>query len=255
MKRTPSILLLFAASTLLSFSGTPTDILVHVLANDAKLMGTSMGGAWVTVRDLKTGEILSQGKHAGSTGDTNLIVKQPKQRGEDRFPGEAPAVYKDTIELSRPTLVEITAEGPLVYPHAMQKASVTTLLLPGKHLKGEGVVLNLHGFVVDIMSPESVDSVKAGEAFTIQASVRMMCGCPTSPDGLWDSNDFEITAHLIQNDEVIQSAPMKYAGKTNIYSVEITAPGDAGSVEVLITASDKSKANFGMDQMMMRVSE
>lgn len=255
MKHVTTILIFFAASNLLNVSATPTEILVHVLANDAKLMGSSMGGAWVTVRDLKTGEILSQGKHAGSTGDTNLIIKEPKKRGEDRFAGEAPAVYKDSIDLERPTLVEISAEGPLAYPHAMQKASVTTLLLPGKDIKGEGVVLNLHGFVVEIMSPESVDAVKAGAAFTLQASVRMMCGCPTSPDGLWDSNDFEITAHFIQDDKIVKSAPMKYAGKTNIYHVEITAPDRAGSVEVLITASDESKANFGMDQMTMRVSE
>lgn len=254
MIRIAMTMMLLTASTLVTFAGTPTEILVHVLANDAKLMGTSIGGAWVTVRDVKSGEILSQGKHEGSTGDTDLIVKEPVKRGENRFPGDSPAVYQDVIELSKPTVVEISAEGPLGYPHSMQKASITTLLIPGKNMTGEGVVLTLNGFVVDLMAPESVDSVKAGEPFTLTTSVRMMCGCPTSPGGLWNSDDFEITAFLLRNDEVVSSAPMKFSGKTNIYTVEMKAP-TSGSLEILITASDESKSNFGMDLTIIRVSD
>ncbi len=254
MKPIFSILLLLLVSSQLVHAATPTNVIVHVLSNDAKLIGTSMGGAWVTIRDVKTNEILSQGKHIGATGDTNLIVKQPKKRGAERFSGESPAVYKDTLSLERPTVVEITAEGPLAYPQATQKATVTTLLIPGNHMTGEGVVLTLHGFIVDIMAPEPVDSVKAGNDFTLTASVRMMCGCPTSPGGLWDSNDYEITAHLIQNEEVVGSTQMKFSGRTNIYQANMKAPSKTGSIEVLITASDVKKTNFGMDQMTLKVN-
>ena len=50
--------------------GIPTTVKVSVIAHDGKLMGSGVGGARVTIRDLDTGEVLADGLHEGGTGDT-----------------------------------------------------------------------------------------------------------------------------------------------------------------------------------------
>ncbi len=227
----------------------PTTIVVHVLAHDAKLIGTSVGGALVTIRDRLNGKILAQGKQLGETGSTEIIMKKPHQRGENRFAGEDSPAFVATVLLENPTIVEVAAEGPLGFPQAMQKSTKTLLLVPGKDLTGEGIVLTLHGFIVDIMSPESVDSFTAGEEIPVKASVRMMCGCPTEPGGLWDSSQYEIKAQLIENNMITQTASLEYSGRSSVYEGTLQAPmlgeSEKGSAEIHIVASDPAKANFG----------
>ena len=46
--------------------------------------------------------------------------------------------------------MEITAEGPLGTPQAMQRAVRTTWLVPGQHVTGDGIVLELLGFTATL---------------------------------------------------------------------------------------------------------
>ncbi|MBT5659166.1 MAG: hypothetical protein HOJ02_03315, partial [Rhodospirillaceae bacterium] len=63
-----------ALAALLLWAGTasaePTRLTVRVMAKDAKFIGTSIGGARITIRDVDTGELLAQGVTEGSTGNT-----------------------------------------------------------------------------------------------------------------------------------------------------------------------------------------
>ena len=52
----------------------PTDIIIRVLAKDAKFIGMETGGAKVILRDADTGEILAQGVTSGGTGNTPKIM-------------------------------------------------------------------------------------------------------------------------------------------------------------------------------------
>jgi hypothetical protein len=235
-----------------------TKVLVHVLSKDAKIIGSGVGGTLVTIKDIQTGKILSQGKQLGGTGDTNTIVREPNIRGSNRFESNSPANYTAMLDIDKPTIVEITAEGPLGFPQSIQKSSKTTLLLPGKHIDGEGIVLTIHGFIVDIMLPNSIDTVRQGEPFQVVSSIRMMCGCPTNPKGLWDCEKWDITAHMIKDDKIIQSAPMKFSGQTSIYETEFKAPNlqegnSRQSIEIQVTCSDSTMANFGMDKTIINV--
>ena len=54
--------------TLSAAQAEPTEIVVRVLGNDSKFVGTSMGGMRVTLRDAQTGEILATGLTQGATG-------------------------------------------------------------------------------------------------------------------------------------------------------------------------------------------
>jgi len=57
-------------------------VIVHVTANDAKVIGSGVGGAFVRIKNLETGEVLAQGKHLGGTGETDRIMVRPHRRGE-----------------------------------------------------------------------------------------------------------------------------------------------------------------------------
>lgn len=144
---------LLLAALPLPVEAAETAVTVRVLSRDAKFIGTSMGGARVTIRDADTGELLAEGTTSGSTGDTGRLMTAPRERGEGlATPGAA--AYETTLDLHRPTLLEITAYGPLAQRQSAVSASTTRWAVPGKGLAGgDGVVLELAGFVVDVLAP------------------------------------------------------------------------------------------------------
>lgn len=220
----------------------PTRILVRVLAHDAKLIGSGVGGARVVVRDAETGEVLAEGEHRGGTGDTGLIMREPQERGATIYGTEGAAEFVVTLDLEESTVVEITAEGPLDTPQSMQRASKTLLVVPGFDFVGEGVVLRLYGFRVTLDTPASVEP---GGEIAVHSTVRMMCGCPTEPGGLWDTNDYTILARLHREGEVVAEKPMEFTGETSNYAATFAAPDTAGSLQVEVIAVDPGKANAG----------
>lgn len=130
-----------------------TRVTVRVLSKDAKLIGSSMGGARVTIRDADTGELLADGVTEGSTGDTGLLVVEPRPRYAD-LGTEGAAGFEAVLDLDRPTRVEVTAYGPLAQLQAAVSAGTTQWIVPGKHLTGPGsVLIELSGFVVDVLEP------------------------------------------------------------------------------------------------------
>jgi hypothetical protein len=229
----------------------PTDIVVRAIANDAKIIGSGVGGAHITIRDAKTGATLAEGVQEGSTGDTGAIVRNPRTRGTTIFDTEGAGAFRATLSLVRPTLVEIIAEGPLKTSHATQRASKTVLMIPGEDLTGEGVQLVLNGFTVVIQAPTS-GVVDAGQSIDVQANVTMLCGCPTQPGGLWDADDIRITARLLQGTTVVSESVMSFTGKSSTYAATLTAPA-SGQAELQIIAVDAGKANTGMANMEVRV--
>ena len=151
-----------------------TNVIVRVVSKDAKVIGSGVGGAFVRFRNLESGEILAQGKQEGGTGDTERIMVQPRRRGEPVYATPDAAFYQAEILLDKPTQVEIIAEAPLAYPHALQKGSKTITLIPGKHILGEGLIIELNGLIVNILSPSEKENLKGGEAVSVRAEVRML---------------------------------------------------------------------------------
>jgi hypothetical protein len=99
---------------------------------------------------------------------------QPHKRGEPLYGTPDAAFYQAEILLDKPTQVEIFAEAPLAYPHAVQKGAKTITLIPGKHILGEGVVIELNGLIVNILSPSTEGSLKKGEEVLVKVEVRML---------------------------------------------------------------------------------
>ena len=151
-----------------------TKIIVRVVSKDAKVIGSGVGGALVRIKNLETGEILAQGKQDGGTGDTDRIMVQPHKRGEVLFGTPDAAFFQAEIPLDKPTQIEIYTEAPLAYPHNIQKGSKSLTLIPGKHILGEGIIIELNGLIVNILSPPSKESLKKGEKILVRAEVRML---------------------------------------------------------------------------------
>jgi len=175
MKGKPAILFLalLLASTFALGHVTPTKVRVRVVSRDAKIVGTHVGGALVTITDLETAKILARGTQLGGTGDTNLIIKESRVRDGKVFDTEGAAYFETVLMLEKPTRVEISAEGPLNFPQSIQRSSKTLWLVPGTDFVGEGIVLELHGFILEIQKPELASVIKTGQPADVQIRLAM----------------------------------------------------------------------------------
>jgi len=236
---TVGTLLAAAAPAVAQSSGAETHVLVHVRAHDAKLIGDAVGGARVTITDAGTGEVLATGITTGGTGDTHLLIQEPHERYGNFMDTPGAAGYRATFSLTRPTVVEISAVGPLNYPQATVRASKTLLLEPGADIGGNGIVLDLQGLIVEVLDapPTSTDA-----GVTVRARVRMLCSCATEPGGLWTVE--RVTARLMDGDEVVAEAPLQYSGQTSTYGGTVPSPRP-GAFTLVVEAADTDGVNFG----------
>lgn len=242
MLRATALLLFLVSTATLSASATvPTSVTVRAVSRDAKVLGDGVGGARITIRDLDTGRILATGIQTGGTGETKRIMQEPRARGAVIYGTDGAAAFRATLDLAGPTRVEISAEGPLKYPQAVQRTSTTMLLLPGRNVDGEGVLLEIAGFIVDVtpLSP-----VRAGEPLTVRTKVTMTCGCPTEPGGLWDANRISVSARLLRNGVAVRETALAYAGVSSTYEAAVTGL-EEGSYEVEVVAVDERAGNAG----------
>lgn len=240
---------------IIAFTGTaalavPTHFTVMIRAKDAKFIGTSMAGALVTIRDADSGELLAKGVTSGSTGDTEKTMIIPLKRGETLSDGKS-ARFNATIDIDQPTLLEITAYGPLAQRQSSGKVSVTQWVIPGKHINsGDGILLELPGFAVDILTPPAhlqLSAAKLPVRIEVRANVIMMCGCPVTPDGLWDANRYEVRALVKKNRKPSGGFPLAYAGEPSQFAGAMDVEGE-GNYEVTVYAYDPANGNTGVDK-------
>jgi len=220
-----------------------TRVVTHVVTHDAKLIGTTVGGVRVTIRDVATDRVLAEGRHDGGTGDTKRIMQDPRKRGDTLFSAADGARYEATIAIATPTLVDISAEGPLGYPDQLARASKRLLLFPGRDVGGDGIVLELHGFVIDLMGPDTTQALPASAALKVRARVRMLCSCPTQPGGMWEVRD--VVARLIRDKVVVREATLTYGGEPSIYTGELS-PVEPGVYQLEVLAANPAAATFGV---------
>jgi hypothetical protein len=222
-----------------------TRVVVRVVARDAKIIGSGVGGAEVTIVNAETGEILASGVHEGGTGNTNLIMSTPHARDMTVYDTEGAAGFVADLQLSEPTVVNISAVGPLGYPQATRSATRQMLLVPGSDIVGDGVILELYGFIVEIEDPDPMTPVEG--SIDVRVRVRMMCGCSIEPGGMWDANTKQVMAHLMADGKVVSRSQLEYAGQTNMFKGRVPVPRSAAgkNLELEVVVSDPSAGNFG----------
>jgi len=227
---------------------TSTHVDIRVISKGAKFIGTSMGGVEIVIRDAHTGDILAQGITRGGTGDTEKIMKA-KQTKHEPVSTEGAAVYQTFLHLVGPRKIEVTARGPLGQPQAENRVSVTQWVVPQKHLTGgDGLVLELPGFAVDVLSPPAHKKVSTTDSrIEVRANVTMLCGCPIEPDGLWDADQIEVSAIVKKNGLQFRPFDLQYAGETSQFSGQLK-PNGPGAYEICVFAYDPENGNTGLDK-------
>ena len=244
-------LLIFSVAEVLA---VPTRIMVRARAKDAKFIGTSMGGAYVRITDNLSGRLLADGYTSGSTGNTDVIMRQPHAR-HGNLSNDETAGFLATLDIEKPVFINIEVLAPVNDPQARVLASVQTWVVPGKHMEGDGIILEIPGMLVNIIQPQMHQGLTTNESnknVTISAHVVMMCGCPISEGGLWDSIDIEVKALVYQEDGLQKVVPLVYKS-VNTFEGKIPVAAD-GLYEVIVYAYSAKTGNTGLDKVNVSVS-
>ncbi|OQW35909.1 MAG: hypothetical protein A4E19_15740 [Nitrospira sp. SG-bin1] len=229
----------------------PTTVLVRVVAHGAMVLGREVGGARVTITDVASGQILATGLQQGESGDQNQIMRTPHTMEEPIYSSRPSAVFTITLSLQRPTLVEISAEGPLAHPRALQRTRQTLLLIPGHDLTNDGIVLHLYGYLVQIERPKPRDALIARDDVTLRASVRTLSGSLVRPHGDWDSRKIRIYGEVLIGDRVVERLQMFYDEGSRTFEAPFFVPPSKDvpdGITLRVIATDLSTGNSGMDE-------
>jgi hypothetical protein len=154
----------------------PTTVTVRAKSKDAKFIGSSMGGALVVIRDAETGEILAKGLITGGTGNTQKIMVDPVKRGIPISDTSA-AKYETTIDISEPKFVTIEVSGPMGQKQSIAKSTTQVWIVPGRNIEGDGVMLDVPGFSVNLLAPQTHEMYKlsgGGIIVPVRANIVMM---------------------------------------------------------------------------------
>ncbi|NVJ47943.1 MAG: hypothetical protein HWE07_12480 [Cytophagia bacterium] len=245
-------LLLIGCFSAYSQEAQDTKIIVRTRAKDAKFIGSSMGGSMIVIRDAQTDEILAKGLTEGGTGNTDAIMRSVKERYTPIAYGAA--AFEAHISLQKPLFVTVEALAPVNHKEARVAAQTQLWLIPGKNIDGEGLILEIPGFVVDGLYPQTHQgfSIEKDKSVELKANIVMMCGCTISDGGLWDSSDMEVEASVYVDGEFWKRIPMVNPSE-NTFTMQLPLE-KTGNHEVIITAYHRISKNTGVDQLYFRVS-
>ena len=221
-----------------------TKIVVRVLAHDGKFIGSGMGGMQAVLRNALTGEVLDAGLVEGATGDTEVLMKTPRGRDTLLSRGGA-AQWAGKIDITVPTRVRLEVAGPLAAGSDLQEANRTFWVLPGQDIDGDGIIVELYGFVVQPVSPGVHQKFRLGDKIPVEAHVVMMCGCPVGPKELWNSRNYQISAQIRKGGHRVAEFPLQFTGVTSRFA-GVFQPQERGTYEIILTAADPRHNNFGV---------
>lgn len=223
-----------------------TKLVVRAKAKDAKFIGSSIGGAYVLVKDALTGKTLAEGLTEGSTGNTQRIMEKPRQRYA-QLSDETTAKFETTLQLEKPQLITVEVWAPYNQPGARIQAQTQLWMLPGKHIQDDGLVIEIPGFIVNALSPQSHESLPMNSPLEVSANVVLTCGCPVTPQGLWNANQYQVEALIYKDGKLQKKVPLQPTGKDSTFRGSFQ-PTAAGLYELIITAYDPKSGNTGVDK-------
>jgi len=82
----------------------------------------------------------------------------------------------------------------------------------------------------------------------VKASVVMMCGCPISKGGIWNSDDITINAIAKKEGLKVGEFPLYITDRNNIFEGNFKVNGK-GNYELTIYAYDPKTGNTGVDKI------
>lgn len=221
-------------------SAQETSIMIRVKAKDAKFIGSSMGGSKVIVKEHVSGRILAEGYTSGSTGNTDRIMKDPVSR-DTQLSDEQTAGFMAKIIIEKPLFVTVSAYAPI---DNSVKSETQLWLIPGKDITGDGLILEIPGFKIDVLTPQLHESIGEDTEVEIKANVIMMCGCPLTEGGLWDTNQYEVEALVFNDGKSEDPIPMEITDKASTFLGK--GKFTPGNYEIAVYAYDPVTGNTGL---------
>ncbi|HSQ91939.1 MAG TPA: hypothetical protein VLM19_07180 [Nitrospiraceae bacterium] len=228
-----------------------TTILVRVVAHGSMVLGREVGSARVTITDVATKRVLATGIQQGEAGDQNQIMRTPRLMEEPHYSSRPAAAFIATFDLLHPTLVEVTAEGPLAYPASSQRASTTVWLVPGQDTTNDGIVLHLYGYIVQIEHPKPGEPLIAKDDVILRASVRTLSGALVRPHGDWDSRKIHIYGELMIGERVLERLQLFYNNDRATFEAPFFVPPPENApdgIALRVVSADPASGNFGVNQ-------
>lgn len=226
-------------------AAVPTTLLVRAQAKDAKFIGSSIGGARILIKEATSGKILAEGFTEGSTGNTQQIMQEPHKRHQPLTDAQT-AGFTAILDIDAPVFVTVEGYAPWNQPQARIKVETQLWLIPGKNISGDGLILEFPGFVVDVLSPQTHESIAAGASVPLTANVVMMCGCPVTEGGIWDASRYEVAAIVEKDGEQLEEIPLRVTEKASTFHGELT-PAAPGLYQVTVYAYDPTTGNTGVN--------
>ena len=97
----------------------------------------------------------------------------------------------------------VEAIAPALKTQSNVKDQTQLWLIPGKNITGDGIVIEIPGFIVDVLRPlrhefntlENTNSYKSKPMWS-------WCGCPIANDGLWNLREMEVNAGVKVNGRI-----------------------------------------------------
>lgn len=232
----------------LSAIAAETEIMVRAKAVDSKFIGTSVGGIRAIIEDAETGEILDEGWINGGTGDTAVLIENPLKRGEPQTDDKT-AGFLAKVDIDAPRLLRFKLIGPYGYQQAHQEASVTSWVVPGKDILGDGIIITMTGFIVDAWT-----RVLEGGQVDIYTKASLLCGCPITKDGHWQADNYEAKAILMRDEKTIAEVPLEFTGPAGMFSGKTTIT-ESGYYKAVVYLYDAQTGNVGVDRAMFEIPE
>jgi hypothetical protein len=237
-----------AAMVALGADPVPTELTVRVIAAGAKWVSPELGGADVWVADAITGEVLARAQVEGDSGDTTALMDEQRTRSEPLPTTATSGRATLTVPLSEPRQLIVHASGPRLGDGPVASASASVWMVPGVDPGGdEGVVLEVYGLAVALLSPTPHEVITATDAVEVPvlAVVEMLCGCPIGPTTPWPPDDYEVEAVALMRGAEVARSTLAYGGEESRFSGSLELPGP-GVYELLIIARQIDVANTGV---------
>jgi len=228
-----------------------TTIVVRVVGHGAMVLGREVGGARITITDVATKHILATGIQQGEAGDQNQIMRTPRLMEEPHYSSRPAAAFVATFDLLHPTLVEVTAEGPLGYPTSSQRASTTVWLVPGQNTTDDGIVMHLSGYIIQIEHPKPGEPLIAKDDVMLRTSVRTLSGALVRPHGDWDSRKIHIYGELMVGERVLERLQLFYNNDRAGFEAPffVPLPNDApDGITLRVVVADPSRGNAAVEK-------
>lgn len=225
-----------------------TDFKITVRARDAKFVGSSVGGARVTVTDKRTGDIIAAGVTHGGTGGSDKLMAKSVDRDAILVDDDT-ASLQFSLELIEPTPVTVAATGPLIQGQSLASVSEDMILIPGKdYTAGNGIMLELPGMAVDVLSPPPNMKTKfdAEQPVVLMANIMKMCGCRVEEGSPWPPERYEVEVAIYKDALLVTSARMEYAKEPGLFQRKLKFPAP-GTYVLTVTAFDPVTKEAGVD--------